>query len=265
MDEQIEQGISVTELIDQTYNKLVEKYSTDQITFETPIHTEIADDSDGHRTRKGYMEYTKIDILTIDGNTWFVGKGEPAGAYPCQGYTNDIFATNFKGALYHHDVKILIQFKFSRYFPPGDVIEEDDPDEVKELKGLFPPERGPPPQTIEFLECVEKGELGPDTPNIEYGLRAVIESGCYFSSSLLHGETFNELKARSEGRFKDKMPEIVERIKKEYGIWLGAYDDYFGKTHKNEDGIDSVYLVSPTYKPEAVDYLVEQIGTILKE
>ena len=53
---------------------------------------EIADDSDGHRERKGYMKYSRVFVTRIKGHAWILAFGEAVGGYPADPYGNDITA-----------------------------------------------------------------------------------------------------------------------------------------------------------------------------
>jgi len=101
--------LSGEELLEKTYNELCSKSETrEKITFSDFIEfsryapgllCEIADDSDFHRTRKGYMLYTEGSILDFSDTKWLVCFGKAWGSYPAQSYGNDISA--FEATLFN--------------------------------------------------------------------------------------------------------------------------------------------------------------------
>ena len=58
---------------------------------------EIADDSDYHRSAKGYMMYEKVSLIYFsNGKNWCIGNGKAYGRYPAERYDSDILALKTK-------------------------------------------------------------------------------------------------------------------------------------------------------------------------
>ncbi|MBI5066178.1 hypothetical protein HZA97_08135 [Candidatus Woesearchaeota archaeon] len=88
--------LSVGELIERTYQTLSNKHNHEELSFQNnEVRTEIADDSDWHRTRTGYMRYKRAGIFNLKGNTRVIAKGEACGSYPADPYDSDILAFEF--------------------------------------------------------------------------------------------------------------------------------------------------------------------------
>jgi hypothetical protein len=64
--------------------------------FPNKALTEIARDSDWHRTKVGYMGYETAGLFEFGGSIWIVGRGEACGSYPADPYDSDILALEFK-------------------------------------------------------------------------------------------------------------------------------------------------------------------------
>ncbi|MFH1452237.1 MAG: hypothetical protein ABIF88_03635 [archaeon] len=91
MEENVE-SLTVRELLRDTHLKLLIKNSGGAVDFRDKVLTEIADDSDHHRTRKGYMEYPGTGIFDYGGKTWAIAHGENGGGYPADRYNSDLLA-----------------------------------------------------------------------------------------------------------------------------------------------------------------------------
>lgn len=85
-------GLTVRELLKDTYYKMSEKCSSQRIFLPKRTLVEIADDSDWHRTRTGYMGYESADLFQLGGKTWAITVGEKCGDYPAERYDSDIMA-----------------------------------------------------------------------------------------------------------------------------------------------------------------------------
>lgn len=86
--------LSVGELLKKTYLNLEERNMHQEIILPNGVMTEIADDTDWHRSRTGYMRYEKVDIFDF-GKSWLLGRGEKSGSYPARPYDSDILALEF--------------------------------------------------------------------------------------------------------------------------------------------------------------------------
>ena len=91
-----EEALRVNEVMAKAYQVLVSRHQAREIIFPKPIVSEIADDSDGHRTRIGYMCYDKLALLALDGRVWALGVGKKPGDYPGGEYTCDMLALESK-------------------------------------------------------------------------------------------------------------------------------------------------------------------------
>lgn len=87
-------GLTAKELINATYECLKKKYFLQETKLGKDIFVEIADDTDWHRVRKGYMIYKSSAICKINGKFWLIFQGEETRGYPA-----DPFAANLAAIL----------------------------------------------------------------------------------------------------------------------------------------------------------------------
>lgn len=108
-------NLSVRELLDKTYENLEKKFEHRIITFPKPALAEIADDSDWHRSRTGYMKYKQANVFELNGNEWAVAIGRACGSYPAEPYNTDLSAikTNTEGKL-EEEIQEEIRRGFNR-------------------------------------------------------------------------------------------------------------------------------------------------------
>lgn len=71
------EGLSVYQVLEGVYNFLKD-LGGKEITLPFQVRVEIANDSDWHRTRVGYMIYEKVLMLRVDGREWAVVLGKSA-------------------------------------------------------------------------------------------------------------------------------------------------------------------------------------------
>jgi hypothetical protein len=83
--------LKVRKLLEKTYENLAERNPHKEIRFE-PALSKIADDSDWHRTKIGYMKYESANLFKFNGKNWVVARGESYGDYPARPYDSDITA-----------------------------------------------------------------------------------------------------------------------------------------------------------------------------
>ncbi len=88
-------AISIEKLIIQSYYLLGKRDENTEISFEE-LHSEIADDSDHHRTRVGYMSCDRAKVFQWNGKIWAVSKRIKTGQYPGSEYIMDIVAVNLE-------------------------------------------------------------------------------------------------------------------------------------------------------------------------
>ena len=90
---------SVMDVLNETYANLLERNKS-VMKFDyskEPLKTEIANDSDWHRTRVGYMFYPEMAVVGLNGDRFTIGRGEKGGHYPGDIYVGDIIALKVMG------------------------------------------------------------------------------------------------------------------------------------------------------------------------
>lgn len=125
----ITKNLSARELLDKTYENLEKKFGHRTIEFQEPALAEIANDSDWHRTRIGYMEYENADLFKFNGNEWALAIGRACGSYPADPYDTDITAIlcNSKEKEQEDTQKELMRgFRCSSYFRNSIVYSMSD-------------------------------------------------------------------------------------------------------------------------------------------
>ena len=72
-----------TQLVNAVLNRLSQQFaSSDSVKLNPAINIVIDDDSDWHRTRKGYFTYSAVMPITIGTRSWLVSQSEKTGSYP---------------------------------------------------------------------------------------------------------------------------------------------------------------------------------------
>jgi len=124
--EATKQILSVRELLENTYEKLGERNSYTEIILPKNVTSEIADDSDWHRTRVGYMGYDKVRFFNFNDKSWLVSNGKSCGDYPARPYDSDILALEL--AVNENPDKVCEQFQknISSYFRNSLLIGMND-------------------------------------------------------------------------------------------------------------------------------------------
>jgi hypothetical protein len=84
--------LSVHDLLRSVCRLLGRKLSRHTLHFPEGVCTEIADDSDWHRTRRGFMRYRSAKVVRLGGKRWVLARGEKSGSYPADAYDSDIIA-----------------------------------------------------------------------------------------------------------------------------------------------------------------------------
>jgi hypothetical protein len=92
----VDAGLTGGEILEKTYKILCGKCVPKTITLSDVAMTEIADDSDWHRSKTGYMIYKELNQITINGKNWVLGLGEKGGDYPAEPYDKDILALEYE-------------------------------------------------------------------------------------------------------------------------------------------------------------------------
>ena len=88
-------GLSVGGLLEQIYEILEKTLVCREIKFPGTVRVEIADDSDYHRNRTGYMCYDSVILFKNNGKTFIIGRGKACGQYPADPYNGDIMVLEF--------------------------------------------------------------------------------------------------------------------------------------------------------------------------
>ena len=91
-------GLSVRELLEQTFTNLVTQLGGRELKLPRPARPIIADDSDGHRKRTGQMEYTSVFLANCRNKSWVLGRGLAVGWYPKDPFDSDIIALSIEAA-----------------------------------------------------------------------------------------------------------------------------------------------------------------------
>lgn len=82
--------LTVRELLEKTYDNLGKRNPHREIILPERVLALIADDSNGHRTRCGYMSYKDVKLFKFGSKTLVVGRGESWGDYPARHYDSDL-------------------------------------------------------------------------------------------------------------------------------------------------------------------------------
>lgn len=107
------------EILNLTFKKIKKRYGEQEIIFPSYTLSLIADDSDYHRTRQGFMRYDSVVlIISLGDKFWALGKGRAWGGYPADPYNNDILVLELENSLKNEsDQKIAenIMERINRY------------------------------------------------------------------------------------------------------------------------------------------------------
>ncbi len=105
------------EIIEKVFHKIKREYGEKLMIFEPPALSLIADDSDYHRTRRGYMKYESIAFCKIEGSWFVLGQGEAWGSYPADPYSVDILAVPISsGEIKKQEMKKVIERRINAFF-----------------------------------------------------------------------------------------------------------------------------------------------------
>ena len=92
------EGLQVHELLERTCQALSGRHQGGELKLEPHgASSEVANDSDHHRSRIGDMFYNDVFIVVIGDRTWVIGCGRPRG-YPADPYAGDILAIDVSGS-----------------------------------------------------------------------------------------------------------------------------------------------------------------------
>lgn len=97
-------SLTAEQILDKVYPSLTQRKGVQKFSFVTGhdlqetakdhlrVHFAIADDSDDHRSRTGYMSYEAAHLVPFGQQPWLLAKGTKTGDYPGNEYAADIFA-----------------------------------------------------------------------------------------------------------------------------------------------------------------------------
>lgn len=109
--------LSATDVLMGIMAKIYDLHGVKKIQLQEPVCVEIANDSDGHRSRVGTMRYTELSLISINGNTWVLALGEKSGGYPGANlYSSDTVAIESKKDLSDSDTIELFSRSIGDYF-----------------------------------------------------------------------------------------------------------------------------------------------------
>ncbi len=83
-------GLSVGQLFRKVFDALQQRLEGETVVFERPPRAEIADDSDWHRSRTGYMVYEAAFLATIGNDLWLFAFGNQTAGYPADPYAAEL-------------------------------------------------------------------------------------------------------------------------------------------------------------------------------
>ncbi len=86
------ESLSVEELFEGVNEYLVDNNCSEKITFSENIIVEVADDSDWHRTRKGYMIYEDTNLCMFGEKKYLIALALSTEGYPANKYSCDLTA-----------------------------------------------------------------------------------------------------------------------------------------------------------------------------
>jgi len=110
------QPLFVRELLENTYEKLGERNDYTEIVLPEIVQSEIADDSDWHRTRTGYIGYDKVRFFNFNDKSWLIGNGKSFGDYPARPFDSDILGLELTVSENLTEVYNEFQNKVGSYF-----------------------------------------------------------------------------------------------------------------------------------------------------
>lgn len=82
------------EVMERLYENIKKRLRGEEVKLKHTVHAIIADDSDYHRTRIGYMGYESAIVVAVNGKRWAVAFGEACGDYPADPYDCEIAAVS---------------------------------------------------------------------------------------------------------------------------------------------------------------------------
>src|SRR5262249_37425259 len=88
--------ISARKLLKNAHDALALRAGGREAALPRAAMPEIADDSDGHRTRTGNMRYERVTFVRAGGKPWGVAYGTATG-YPAQAWSCDLIAVPLAG------------------------------------------------------------------------------------------------------------------------------------------------------------------------
>jgi hypothetical protein len=116
-------GLSQNRVLESILFHLEREYGifggSTRIKLPNPVSVEVANDSDGHRSRVGTMSYNEVSLLKFDQRLWAISIGVKSGAYPGENtYASDIVAIPLAFDNYNSDDGLIKEFsdQIGEYF-----------------------------------------------------------------------------------------------------------------------------------------------------
>ncbi len=122
----MENSLQVTDLLKAVYEDLKNKFPHKELTFEKIVRTEIADDTDWHRSRTGYMCYKKALYIKYNGKAFIFSYGTKCGQYSGDEYSCDLMLLEVPLEEEHQLTEIPKLMRLNDYFKSSLIIGMSD-------------------------------------------------------------------------------------------------------------------------------------------
>lgn len=97
--------LSGGEVLRRVYDAMVRSLDAQPQTLPRELFLVIADDSDHHRSRTGYMRYEAGHLARVGDTPWFLAVGESYGDYPARPFHSDLLAVRLSSWTGPEDVR----------------------------------------------------------------------------------------------------------------------------------------------------------------
>jgi len=84
------------EVLARAFEQALPNVDAEPLGIGEPVRALIADDSDDHRTRRGWMRYDELYGARVASRTYVLGLGESEGHYPARPYRADIVILSYQ-------------------------------------------------------------------------------------------------------------------------------------------------------------------------
>ena len=166
------------QLLEKVYDRLKEELPCEEIIFPERMLVEIANDSDGHRHKIGYMGYDSVLFIKTEEKGLVIGCGKACGSYPADPYSRDILL--LKVPLIEESPEQLSEIKrcmeISDYFKNSIIVAM-----ANGYFGIQKENELPLPDLSEFV--VQEAEINPDVIHLD--LRPVYKKSMGYKQELV--------------------------------------------------------------------------------